>query len=230
MMMSSGVKTYIASSTDRPHRPEPDEIGEVDPVEGLLRLQEDDAEIERAGQERQEIQHEVGEQPPLLHRVADQEDGVERHLLGGEVAHHHQRAEGEQRALHGADPVALEPALADAHHRRGQAEAEHGEAHDQRAEMRPAADREHAHDADLQRDDAAGHQSDGQVEGERRTMVEVGTQLRDVHGSDVVVMGCAGMARYRKPLQEAIGIPVVEPTQAAVAAAIGRVRLAWHAE
>ena len=60
-------------------------------------------------------------------------------------------------------------------------------------------------------------------------MVEVGTQLRDVHGSDVVVMGCAGMARYRKPLQEAIGIPVVEPTQAAVAAAVGRVRLAWHA-
>ena len=38
-------------------------------------------------------------------------------------------------------------------------------------------------------------------------------------------MGCAGMARYRKPLQDEIGIPVVEPTQAAVAMAIGRVRL-----
>ena len=60
-------------------------------------------------------------------------------------------------------------------------------------------------------------------------MVEVGTALRDAHGADVVVMGCAGMARYRKPLQDAIGIPVVEPTQAAVATAIGRVRLAWHA-
>jgi len=44
-----------------------------------------------------------------------------------------------------------------------------------------------------------------------------------------VVMGCAGMARYRKPLQEEIGIPVVEPTQAAVAMAIGRVRLNWAA-
>jgi Asp/Glu/hydantoin racemase len=66
----------------------------------------------------------------------------------------------------------------------------------------------------------------------RRTfgrMVEVGTELRDAHGADVVVLGCAGMARYRKPLQDSIGIPVVEPTQAAVTMAIGRVRCAWHA-
>ena len=58
-------------------------------------------------------------------------------------------------------------------------------------------------------------------------MVEVGSTLRHQHGADVVVMGCAGMARYRKPLQDEIGIPVVEPTQAAVAMAIGRVRLDW---
>lgn len=65
---------------------------------------------------------------------------------------------------------------------------------------------------------------------EKRTfgrMVEVGNALRETHGANVVVMGCAGMARYRKPLQEAVGIPVVEPTQAAVAMAIGRVRLGW---
>jgi Asp/Glu/hydantoin racemase len=65
---------------------------------------------------------------------------------------------------------------------------------------------------------------------EQRTftrMVEVGKALRHQHGADVVVMGCAGMARYRKPLQDAIGVPVVEPTQAAVAMAIGRVRLDW---
>jgi Asp/Glu/hydantoin racemase len=60
-------------------------------------------------------------------------------------------------------------------------------------------------------------------------MVEAGKALRDQHGADVLVMGCAGMARYRKPLQDAIGIPVVEPTQAAVAMAIGRVRLNWAA-
>jgi allantoin racemase len=59
-------------------------------------------------------------------------------------------------------------------------------------------------------------------------MVEVGSALRREHGADVVVMGCAGMARYRKPLQAEIGIPVVEPTQAAVAMAIGRVRLNWN--
>ena len=58
-------------------------------------------------------------------------------------------------------------------------------------------------------------------------MVAVGKTLREQHGADVVIMGCAGMARYRKPLQAAIGIPVVEPTQAAVTMAIGRVRLNW---
>ena len=58
-------------------------------------------------------------------------------------------------------------------------------------------------------------------------MVAVGRTLREQHGADVVIMGCAGMARYRKPLQDEIGIPVVEPTQAAVTMAIGRVRLNW---
>jgi len=59
-------------------------------------------------------------------------------------------------------------------------------------------------------------------------MMDVGKRLRDEHGADVIVMGCAGMARYRKPLQEAVGIPVVEPTQAAVTMAIGRMRLGWE--
>ena len=58
-------------------------------------------------------------------------------------------------------------------------------------------------------------------------MVAVGKELKG-RGADVIVMGCAGMARYRKPLQDAVGIPVVEPTQAAVAMAIGRVRLGWE--
>jgi Asp/Glu/hydantoin racemase len=66
---------------------------------------------------------------------------------------------------------------------------------------------------------------------EKRTferMKHTGEQLRDDHGANVVVMGCAGMAPYRKKLQDALGIPVVEPTQAAVAMAIGRVKLGWH--
>ena len=62
-----------------------------------------------------------------------------------------------------------------------------------------------------------------------RRMVEVSERLRDEHGADTLVMGCAGMARYRKPLQDVVNIPVVEPTQAAVAMAVGRVRLGWNA-
>jgi len=59
-------------------------------------------------------------------------------------------------------------------------------------------------------------------------MVTVGRALRE-RGADVIVMGCAGMARYRKGLQDEVGVPVVEPTQAAVSMAIGRVRTNWEA-
>jgi allantoin racemase len=58
-------------------------------------------------------------------------------------------------------------------------------------------------------------------------MKDVGARLRDAHGADVLVMGCAGMARYRDELEAALRLPVVEPTQAAVAMALGRVRLGW---
>ena len=57
-----------------------------------------------------------------------------------------------------------------------------------------------------------------------------GKALRDQHGADVVVMGCAGMARYRAALEDSLAIPVVEPPQAAVAMAIGRVRLGGTAK
>ncbi len=58
-------------------------------------------------------------------------------------------------------------------------------------------------------------------------MIAVGRTLRDTHHADVLVMGCAGMARSREPLERELGIPIVEPTQAAVTMAIGRVRLGW---
>jgi len=51
-------------------------------------------------------------------------------------------------------------------------------------------------------------------------MTEVGCQLRQQHGADVLVMGCAGMARFRDTLAERTGLPVVEPTQAAVGDAL----------
>lgn len=58
-------------------------------------------------------------------------------------------------------------------------------------------------------------------------MTEVGRTLRDAHGADVLVMGCAGMSRFRAPLEAAVGLPVVEPTLAAVAMAMGRCALGW---
>ncbi len=58
-------------------------------------------------------------------------------------------------------------------------------------------------------------------------MIATGQALRDQDGADVLVMGCAGMADYRDRLQAEIGLPVVEPTQAAVAMALGRIALGW---
>jgi Asp/Glu/hydantoin racemase len=57
-------------------------------------------------------------------------------------------------------------------------------------------------------------------------MIEVGRALKEQDGAEAVVMGCAGMARHRRALEEALGIPVIDPTQAAVTMAIGTVQLA----
>ncbi len=56
-------------------------------------------------------------------------------------------------------------------------------------------------------------------------MVDVGRQLIDLDGADVLTLGCAGMAYLREDLQEAVGAPVVDPAQAAVTMALGRVLL-----
>lgn len=57
------------------------------------------------------------------------------------------------------------------------------------------------------------------------TMIRVGRELKDLDGAGAIVMGCAGMARHRKPLEEALGIPVIDPTQAAVTMAIGTIQV-----
>ena len=63
-------------------------------------------------------------------------------------------------------------------------------------------------------------------DGTLERMVAVGTALRDQDGAGAIVMGCAGMARHRQSLQEALGVPVIDPTQAAVTMALGQVALA----
>ena len=57
-------------------------------------------------------------------------------------------------------------------------------------------------------------------EGTFALLEEVGAALRS-DGSDVIVLGCAGMARHRAGLEEALGLPVIDPTQAAVGMALG---------
>ena len=51
-------------------------------------------------------------------------------------------------------------------------------------------------------------------------MLEVGRDLRDRDGADVLVLGCAGMPQYRDELESELGLPVVEPCRAAAAEAI----------
>lgn len=53
-------------------------------------------------------------------------------------------------------------------------------------------------------------------------MIETGKALRDQDGADALILGCAGMARYRNQVSDAVRLPVIEPSQAAVAMAMGR--------
>jgi allantoin racemase len=52
----------------------------------------------------------------------------------------------------------------------------------------------------------------------------VGRELVEKDVANVIVMGCAGMARHRSRLESSLGVPVIDPTQAAVAIAIGTVQ------
>jgi allantoin racemase len=54
-------------------------------------------------------------------------------------------------------------------------------------------------------------------------LLATGRMLRDDDGADVLILGCAGMARHRGKLEAALDVPVVDPTQAAVAMAVGTV-------
>lgn len=53
-------------------------------------------------------------------------------------------------------------------------------------------------------------------------LIDAGRQLIDQRGADVVILGCAGMARHRPAIEKSLGRPVVEPAQQAVMTAIGR--------
>ncbi len=60
----------------------------------------------------------------------------------------------------------------------------------------------------------------------RDRLIAAGEALVQQRGAGVVVLGCAGMASHRRAIEIAIGCPVIEPAQQAVAAAIGALLLA----
>jgi len=56
-------------------------------------------------------------------------------------------------------------------------------------------------------------------------LCEVGGELRDIDRAETIILGCAGMASHRAPLARHLGIPVVDPVQAATAMAMTAVLL-----
>ncbi|MDH4048133.1 MAG: aspartate/glutamate racemase family protein [Gammaproteobacteria bacterium] len=52
-------------------------------------------------------------------------------------------------------------------------------------------------------------------------IIEAGRRLVDERSAEVLILGCAGMAVHRSVAQQRLGVPVIDPTQAAVALAVG---------
>lgn len=61
------------------------------------------------------------------------------------------------------------------------------------------------------------------VQRTRERLEAVGTRLRDEHGAQAIVLGCAGFSAHREALEQTLGVAVIEPTQSAVALAVGQV-------
>ena len=47
-------------------------------------------------------------------------------------------------------------------------------------------------------------------------IIDTGRELIEEDGAETVILGCAGMAKHRQPAQEKLGVPVIDPVQAAV--------------
>ena len=60
-----------------------------------------------------------------------------------------------------------------------------------------------------------------------KRLCEVGVELRDFDGAETIILGCAGMATHRAPLAEYLGVPVIDPVQAATSMAVGAVLLSY---
>jgi allantoin racemase len=54
----------------------------------------------------------------------------------------------------------------------------------------------------------------------RAAMVAAATQLAAM-GSETIILGCTGMAHHQAAIRDAVGLPVIEPSQAAAGLAVG---------
>jgi len=54
----------------------------------------------------------------------------------------------------------------------------------------------------------------------RARLIDAATACRDA-GAETVILGCTGMAGHRASIEAAVGVPVIEPCQAAASIAIG---------
>jgi allantoin racemase len=59
-------------------------------------------------------------------------------------------------------------------------------------------------------------------------IISVGRKLRDEDGADVLILGCAGMGQRREILEKELGVPVIDPSQAAVQRAAGLLALGYR--
>lgn len=59
-------------------------------------------------------------------------------------------------------------------------------------------------------------------------VIEAGRALRDEDGAEALLFAGAGLARYVAPLQDAVGLPVVDPTQAAAGVVLAQVMQAGY--
>lgn len=51
-------------------------------------------------------------------------------------------------------------------------------------------------------------------------VLKVARELVETDGADVLLLGCAGMTKHRIPLEDSLGIPVIDPVQMATAQAL----------
>ena len=58
-------------------------------------------------------------------------------------------------------------------------------------------------------------------------LTEIGQRLVRDDGARSVILGCTGMAKHRAALEATLGVPVIEPTQAATSVAIAAVQIGW---